>query len=88
MQQNGVTDQTAVASDSCAESADDPLDWQEYESFLQECFPENIKTNDAGDVVWFDRRVVGDWRQGKCEQKQPPIIHLLPHFCNAQYFSA
>jgi hypothetical protein len=54
---NGQASADGAASDS------DPLNWHEYEEFLQDCFPENIKVDCVtGNVLWFDKRVVGEWR--------------------------
>ena len=76
-----LADADAPGSTSAAEVADeavDPLDWGEYEVFLEELFPENIKRDPAtGRVVWFDKRVVGEWRAVFNRMSADDALHEL-----------
>ena len=59
----------------------DPLGdgaWGEYEAFLEECFPENIKRDPTtGAVTWFDKRVVGEWRAVFNRMSADDKLHVL-----------
>ena len=67
----------AASAPMTAEEAADPLDWGEYEVFLEECFPENIKHDENGRVIWFDKRVVGEWRAVFNRMSADDALHEL-----------